>query len=324
MDINDRIYGKHKIAEPVLVKIINSPTFLRLKYLNQAGPSQYLFPWKNVSRFEHSIGVMLLLKSFKVSLEEQVAGLLHDITHTAFSHVADFVFSNTEHEYHELFHEQMIQGSEITGILKKYKISTSVTHPENFPLLERNIPDLCADRIDYALRDLMSIHKDRGNIKTKLSGLTVYKNEFVFNNLSGAESFANDYLFMDKASWANPREIAIYELMAQAILHAMEKNILSLSDLFTDDQKVMNILRVKGDPFIRKKLSYMTPKFRTEMANPDYYHLKVKTKIRYVDPKILIGKKLIRLSEVSNPFARKLKEHQTTGQKGWYLFIYPE
>lgn len=324
MDVNDIIYGLQTITEPVLTEIITSPTLIRLKGINQAGPSQYLFPWKKISRFEHSVGVLLLLRIFKAPLEEQVAGLLHDLTHTAFSHVADFMFANKNHEFHELFHEQMVTESEIGEILKKYKISQKVIHPENYSLLENDMPDLCADRIDYALRDFMALQKDTESIKAKLTGLIVWKNQFVFKYALAAESFANDYLFMDKATWAHPREIAIYEIMAQALAHALGRGMLTQRDLFTDDHTVMTILRTKGDPYIRKKIAYLTPKFRIEQARPEHYHLKVKTKIRYVDPKILVKNKLVRLSEISKAFKSRLNKHIEQGKKGWYLFIYPE
>ena len=37
---------------------------------------------------------MLLIKKLGGSVEEQIAGLLHDVSHTAFSHVIDYVFDN--------------------------------------------------------------------------------------------------------------------------------------------------------------------------------------------------------------------------------------
>ena len=120
MIINDRVYGIVEINEPVLIELINSKPVQRLKGINQAGASQYAIKGKTVSRYEHSVGVMLLLKKLGASLEEQIAGLLHDIPHTAFSHTIDFVFPNKDHNFHERFHEKIIKESEIPEILERY------------------------------------------------------------------------------------------------------------------------------------------------------------------------------------------------------------
>src|SRR3989344_8659040 len=125
MTIDDRVYGRQEIIEPVLVKLVHSLPLRRLGRINMSGPSKFLYHWKDVSRLEHSLGVLLLLSKFKAPLAEQIAGLLHDIPHTAFSHVADYVFANKNHEFHEKFHQQMIMQSQIPQILKKYRIRLS-------------------------------------------------------------------------------------------------------------------------------------------------------------------------------------------------------
>ena len=198
----------------------------------------------------------------------------------------------------------------------------TVAHPENFPLLERNIPDLCADRVDYALRDFYSWAKDRQSVIAKLSGVVVFKNEFMFKDQYSAEAFANDYLELDKRIWADPKESAIYELLAQAIRHALDKKILTSDDMFTDDETVYYKLHASKDPYIIKKLMYLTPAFRIEEATPEQYHLHVQTKIRYVDPKIVVGKTTRRLSTLSPKYKTKLEQHIKTGKQGWYVNVY--
>ncbi len=89
MIINDAIYGKYKINEPVLVELIKSRPMQRLKKIAQLGIPDRFYHIRGFSRFEHSLGVMLLLRKLNASLEEQAAGLLHDVSHTAFSHVVD-------------------------------------------------------------------------------------------------------------------------------------------------------------------------------------------------------------------------------------------
>src|SRR3954447_15989687 len=74
---HDRVYGEVAIEEPGILDLISSPTFERLKGIRQAGPSALTFPFKNVTRFEHSLGVFLLLRRLGPDRREQVAGLLH-------------------------------------------------------------------------------------------------------------------------------------------------------------------------------------------------------------------------------------------------------
>jgi len=83
---------------------------------------------------------MLLLKKLGASLEEQIAGLLHDIPHTAFSHTIDFVFPNKDHNFHERFHEKIIKESEIPEILERYGfVLERLLNEHNFPLLEKKL-----------------------------------------------------------------------------------------------------------------------------------------------------------------------------------------
>ena len=64
---------------------------------------------------------MLLIKKMGGSIEEQIAGLLHDVSHTAFSHVVDFVLDHPEENYHELIFNEVVRSSPIPQILEKYQ-----------------------------------------------------------------------------------------------------------------------------------------------------------------------------------------------------------
>ena len=116
MLIHDRIYGAINITEEVVVELINSNPLQRLKKISQDGAPHFIQPIRNVTRFEHSIGVWYLSFLYKRPIEEQIASLLHDIPHTAFSHVIDFVMADEKHEFHEKFTNQIILNSEIPGI----------------------------------------------------------------------------------------------------------------------------------------------------------------------------------------------------------------
>ncbi|RZK97798.1 MAG: HD domain-containing protein, partial [Hymenobacter sp.] len=107
------------------------------------------------TRLEHSTEVMLLLRRLGASELEQVAGLLHDVSHTAFSHVVDYVLGNAAEDYHEQILEQVVATSGLVPVLHCYGYHVTDVLSATFPLLEQPLPRLCADRLDYTLRDLL-------------------------------------------------------------------------------------------------------------------------------------------------------------------------
>ncbi len=58
----DRVYGRATIEDREILDLIECATFQRLKGVRQAGPSALAFPFKDVTRYEHSLGVFLLLR----------------------------------------------------------------------------------------------------------------------------------------------------------------------------------------------------------------------------------------------------------------------
>lgn len=322
MKIQDRIYGQFNIEEPILIELINSQPVQRLKGINQAGASQYALPNKDVTRYEHSVGVMLLLRILQAPLEEQIAGLLHDVPHTAFSHVIDYVFDNKDHEFHEKFHEQIILKSDIPKILKKYNfVLARILNEKNFPLLEKKLPDLCADRIDYALRDRASHEGDTRNVKKYLSSLRIVSHEIVFNDKDVALSFAKDFLVMDYRHWSHPMEIALFQILADAIKIALSDKIVTTDDLFADDDFVYNKLKKSGNKKISGLLEKLSSKLKISFDenNYDFYS---KNKLRFVDPKFIDkDQQLKRVTEAWPDFVRELKKHQDWAEQGHYIKI---
>src|SRR6266481_3951243 len=89
------IYGNFIVTEPVLVDLFNHPIMERIKHIRQYGVSDYIIKQKKeYTRYEHCVGVWALLYLYGARLEEQIAGLLHDTSHTVFSHVGDTLFSH--------------------------------------------------------------------------------------------------------------------------------------------------------------------------------------------------------------------------------------
>jgi len=195
MKYQDRIYGTIEINEPAILDLIESPSMQRMKGVDQHGYFEPYFPGTAYSRLEHSLGVFILLKKFRAPLLEQIAGLLHDVSHTVFSHVADYVFSNgsgDRQNFQDDCLEEFIEKSEIPEILKKYKINyRDILDDSRFPLKEKELPDLCADRIDYFLRELKVTGKaTQEEIDEFLNNLIIINNFWVFKDRNLAKKYA--------------------------------------------------------------------------------------------------------------------------------------
>lgn len=307
MDFTDPVYGEQTVATDVLQELIKSDPVQRLQHINQAGP-QYLFTDKPVvTRFEHSIGVMFLLQKHGASLEEQIAGLLHDVPHTAFSHVADFVFETEEHEYHERFMEKIVYDSSIPDILARHDLDTDyILDESNFPLLEQDLPDLCGDRVDYFLRDV-AVCGDKP-IDAFRDALTTHNDCFALDDPGVAERYALTYIWADEAFWANPKEVVIFELFARALRRGLDIGLLTEDDLFGTDDAVWALLRDADDAEIQEQLDTVRDGFEVVLDEHDP-DMCVETKVRYVDPLVVMDGEIFRISERSDMVQERIEEH---------------
>ena len=217
MQFTDLLYGPVSVDDPLIEELYHSPPLQRLKGIGQgmfSSPSRLL---PTVTRYDHSVGVMLLLRRLGASRKEQVTGLLHDISHTAFSHVADFLFPNEEHTFHETLFSQIVLNSDVPSILLRHGLSVDdILNTNHFSLLEQPIPHLCADRIDYSLRDLTRLRSGTSFLPY-LTSLTTHADRIVFKDAETALSYARDYLELDRSAWASPLEVATYLFLSRIL-----------------------------------------------------------------------------------------------------------
>lgn len=314
----DIIWGNYKITDTDVLKIINHKSMQRLKniYISTYG---YLFNiQRNSTRFEHCIGVYLLLNKFGASKKEQIAGLIHDISQTAFSHLSTYALQGEYKgiEYHEIMHKKFIQDTGLDKLLIKLGYDPEeLTNEENFSLLEKQLPDLCADRIDYALRDGLHLQiLSRQKADSIISGIKVMNNEFIFKDKDSAYEYAFDFYLLNLLFYGSSSEAHFNNDFGRLIKYAIRNNVLKNSDWFSDDVSVVNKLRNSKNTKILKWIGSYNNKLITyeDSENPSNIFPK---KIRVVDPKVFYNKKIYKLSELDPLYKRMIETYKKTHSK---------
>lgn len=285
---NDRVYGPSVIDDPGILAIIACPTFERLKRIRQAGPSAMAYRFKTVTRFDHSLGVYLLLKKLGAAPIEQVAGLLHDISHTAFSHAVDFVFASEEQDHHERLKPEFLERDDLKSALAALGFAPRDFYDDSvYPLLERPIPWLCADRLDYFFRDSLACQVTTDAwVSAALEALTVIGETIVFTDERIAREAVAFFATMNRDWWASPTESYIYNEFADALREAFRLGILDRQGLLGDDAGVLEQLRSAHSPLIEEKLAHIAS------FNPEKlvgYVERVSPKMRWLDPPALVA-----------------------------------
>jgi len=323
MIIKDKVYGEQKINDPLIIELINSPGMQRLKGVGQYSTWRLMNPKLDTTRFEHSLGVYCLLKKFRASFEEQIAGLLHDLNHTAFSHVVDYVLGDPEtQDYGDLKHKEILMNSNIPSILEKSNISPEkISDYHSFGLLERDLPDLCCDRIDYCLRDSVCYGLiDQKKANQILNGLMVYNGEIICKDKIYAKEISKIFLYMSKVLWSNEIQSGSFLLLAKAIKTAFKKRILNEENLYTTDNNLYSVLANSNNKEIIKLIKPIDKGkiIKGTKKDHDFY---AKAKVRYIDPKFLEKGKLIKLSEVDKDYKKSYQEYAERIKQGFYIKI---
>lgn len=319
--IRDKLYGDHTISEPILVELLRSPTVLRLTGICQYGVTALLGLTPKVTRFEHSVGAFLLVRKVGASLEEQVAALLHDISHTALSHVVDWALSNPPGEsgtsFHEVHKERYIKTTPLPEILTRHGFGDhKALNEELYPLVEMPSPHLCADRLDYALRDAAAFGKlalkDVQRIFTALKAFpdaSSLHRLLVLEDEQLALTLARAYLATDRDVWSNRAHISLYQRTGQLIGDIVRRGAVKEEVLWTlSDQDFWELLRSVADPNELEKLKRLESE---ALPKEDTLQLPRGAKIRTIDPDVWVRDtdKPSPLSVVSPEWADERKEY---------------
>lgn len=174
----DPIHGYIYIQDPIIMDLINTKEFQRLRRIKQLGTTSFTFHGAEHTRFGHCLGVYEIARQMCDQFQRNYpkerdpkngwddserrvtlcAALLHDIGHGAYSHTFELLF-DTNHE--DIGIELILSPqTEINHVLTRYdatlpqKIASVIqkTYP-NPQVVQLISSQADCDRMDYLLRD---------------------------------------------------------------------------------------------------------------------------------------------------------------------------
>lgn len=266
------------------------------------------------SRFDHSLGVALIVWHFTHDKAQALAGLLHDVASPTFAHVVDFLRGDyLRQEATETgTREQIENAEELQALLREEGLSTDdVADARRYPLADNSAPRLCADRLEYTLGNMLNFSLcGREDIAACYRDLTVAENENgepepAFRHLETAESFALGALQCARIYVSDADRYAM-QMLAELLGNALTAELIRERDLYgTESALIKKLPQEEWDAFRSLAFIELSPADRGSAWR------KIAAKKRYIDP-LVVGKG--RVSSLSAAFAGELQAFKAQSQ----------
>ena len=297
----DHLTLYHPELPPVLRALSETPAMRRLSGVGMNCGCEYTsFPRFSrcapYSRYEHSLGVGLIVWHFTHDAAQAAAGLLHDISTPTFAHSVDFLNGDylTQESTEQDTRAVILASEELMSALRQFGLTVdAVCDYHQYPIADNDTPRLSADRLEYTLGNALNYgFAGWDTVKTLYDDLTVGENELgqpelVFRSQDAALLFAETALACSKVYVSDEDRFSM-EALAQLLKDALRRGVICRSDLLTTEETV--IRKLTADPVSAKAWQQFCGfgKLRTA-CRPETEGIwyRVNAKKRYIDPLVL-------------------------------------
>ena len=302
----DRVYGEVRLDDPLVEDIIATAAFQRLHGVDQAGYQQAFTPDYVHTRYEHSVGAYVLLDRYDAPREEKISGLLHDLSHTAFSHCTEYAIEHggdvAKMELQDDLHVDFVKSTEIAQVLLAHEIDVDyILDEHNFPLLERPLPALCADRIDYSLRGgAMTGLLSPEDLQSLLDELTVIDERWVYRSPGAARMHAEMFKDLNDVYWCGTETAVMFYSVGEYLKRTFETGIVGFDEMHATDVEILSktMPHIKHDAVLNRYWRRMNNEIPYH-NDPHDYEVAIPCKSRAIDPLCVEDDELKPLSESS-------------------------
>lgn len=277
--VHDYIHVQHQ----VILDLINSSEFQRLRRIKQLGTSSFTFHGAEHSRFTHSLGVYEIARricdKFVRNYPTKVPGdggwddserlvvlcaaLLHDIGHGPYSHTFEHIFKTD----HEALTVAIITSPEteiyqvLAGVSEDFPAKVASVIQKTYPnpqVIQLISSQIDADRMDYLIRDAYFTGVNYGifDLTRILRVIRPYKDGIAFQ-ISGMHA-VEDYI------------VSRYQMYMQVYFHPVSRGMEVTLDHLLNRAKKM--YQDPSTPF-KHNLDLLVPFFEENFTLEDYLKL---------------------------------------------------
>ena len=293
------------IIDDRIKRLITCIAVERLKCIGQNGAANYV-PDKDtnkvstITRYEHSVGCMLLTLQIGGTNEEAIVALLHDIMHTAFSHTIDFLANDPSVSYHEKCKKQLLKKFQSIFIKILGLNWRSFFDESRYVLIKKNNP-FAIDICDYVARDgmfngLITVEEVRHQKKYLLIDPTT--RQLCCANYEARQWWINTSKMVNERIYNSPWNLYINHRLAEEIRGLIKEEKCTFDEILNPDddteKKIVNSTSVNSDKIIRKEILESTKNKNFVLMKPGSYDGSSCTKIgtfpirkRFVMPPLL-------------------------------------
>jgi len=274
------------------------------------------------SRFDHSMGVALIIWHFTHNMAQALAGLFHDIATPTFAHVVDFLYGDhlTQEATENGTGEQIRRDREIGQLLENYRlIPAQVENYHIYPIADNNSPKLCADRLEYTLGNsvnygILNLPQATAIYHDLIVGTNEYGDpELMFQSPERAYLFSEAALQCSKIYVSEPDRYAM-QILSELLGNAVRQGVITESDLHQTEPEIIQKLTASPlcDEWTRFRRLHKIHQTTEPGSNGKWR--KVPAKKRYINPYIAgVG----RTSTLIPSFREELETFQNTSQDIW-------
>ncbi len=179
--VRDPLWNNIRV-DALAIRLVDTGTFQRLRYVRQLGLAHLVYPGANHSRFEHALGAYHLASRSLAGLDERgelrdvppdertvvrIAALLHDVGHYPFSHALEEIGAT----HHEEVARPLITGGEAGAIIREAlgagapdRVFALIRGVSESPLQGLISGSVDLDKIEYLKRDALMCGVPYGEI----------------------------------------------------------------------------------------------------------------------------------------------------------------